>query len=91
MDLLMRNDNILIKVVREDVEKKVELLLPDSVKQDEKLTNAKFIIDDFDVDYPANEGLKVGKQIWFNPFTSRVQVDADHFILKQEDILAVMK
>lgn len=87
----MRNDNVLIKVVREDVEKKVELLLPDSVKQDEKLSNAKFFIDDFDADYPDNKGLAVDKQIWFNPFTSRVQVDADHFILKQEDILAVMK
>jgi len=89
--LLMRNDNVLIKVVREDIEKKVDLVLPESVKKDDQLTNAKFIIDDFDVDYPDNKGLKVGKQIYFAPFVSRIPVDKDHFILKQEDIVAIEK
>lgn len=91
MELLMRNDNILVRVEREDIEKKVDLVLPDSVKQDDKMTKAKFYVDDFDVDYPSNKGLAINKQIWFSPFVTRIQVDENHFILKQEDIVAISK
>ena len=87
MNLLMRNDNVLIKVVRKIDE--TNIILPDAVKQNDEITQAKFIVDDFDVDWPANEGLSVNRQVYFSPFAARIPVDQDHFILKQEDIVAI--
>ena len=87
MKLIMRNDNVLIKVVHEEKDSKI--VLPESVKSNDELTHAKFIIEDFDDSVPANVGLSLNKQVFFNPFTVRTPIDKDHFVIKQEDILAV--
>ena len=87
MKLIMRNDNVLIKVVHEEKDSKI--VLPEPVKSNDELTHAKFIIEDFDDGVPANVGLSLNKQVFFNPFAVRTPIDKDHFVIKQEDILAV--
>ena len=87
MKLIMRNDNVLIKVVHEEKDSKI--VLPESVKSNDELTHAKFIIEDFDDSVSANVGLSLNKQVFFNPFAVRTPIDKDHFVIKQEDILAV--
>ena len=87
MKLIMRNDNVLIKVVHEEKDSKI--VLPESVKNNDELTHAKFIIDDFDDTVSANVGLSLNKQVFFSPFAVRTPIDKDHFVIKQEDILAV--
>ena len=87
MNLCMRNDNVLIKIVRKIDE--TNIILPDAVKQNDEVTKARFVIEDFDAGVAENKDLKINRQVYFSPFAARVTVDQDHFILKQEDIVAI--